>query len=375
MAIVSGRYETKPFPGNVQDISTIYADPEGRFEIRDRTGIGLSRLVQMDSYSAAEAFVQGRFAIDGDIGAAINFFMSRRRSGIHSLLLTCVAHVYRMFLRFRPKSLAAEDIRFHYDVSNEFYEQFLDSRMQYSAADFSDCHSSLEEAQRRKLEGICTALNLNARDRFLDIGCGWGGLVTYAAEHYGVNAVGCTLSPHQFEFAANGLKSRGIEERVSVRRMDYRELTGRYNRIASVGMFEHVGRARLPEYFAHVRSLLEEGGLFLNRGIVRPEDASDGPETLFIQTRVFPGGELTHLSDVIREAGKARLKTLRMKDSRLDYARTCKAWVTRLQENADACRSLVGESIYRTWLLYLAASSAAFEAGTIDAAEVVFTTS
>lgn len=370
MATTIGRDNIKLSGG--QQSSIIYVDPDGRFEILDRAGIGLERFLRMDPYSAAEAFVQGRLEIRGNLFAAIRFFRRKEHTGIGSLLFSCAARLYQLSLRFRPQSFARADIRFHYDVSNEFYSQFLDSRMQYSAADFSDSRSSLEDAQYRKLDGICTTLNLMPQDRFLDIGCGWGGLPMYAAQHYGVNAVGCTLSPHQFEFATSSVNSYGFERRVSIREMDYRELAGHFDKIASVGMFEHVGGAHLAEYFTRVRSLLNDGGLFLNRGIVRPEMASDGPETWFIQTQVFPGGDLVHLSDVIQEAGKARLELLRAECLRLDYARTCNEWVKRLQANAVACRSLVGESIYRTWLLYLAASAVGFEDGMIDAVQVLF---
>lgn len=373
MAITIGREDSKV--SGAQQGSIIYVDPDGRFEILDRAEIGLERFLRMDPYSAAEAFVQGRLEIRGNLFAAIRFFRSKEHTGIGSLLFSCAARLYQLSLRFRPQNLARADIRFHYDVSNEFYSQFLDSRMQYSAADFSDSHSSLEDAQYRKLDGICTALNLMPADRFLDIGCGWGGLLTYAAEHYGVDALGCTLSSHQFEFATSSVKSHRFEGRVSVREMDYRELAGDFDKIASVGMFEHVGRAHLAEYFTRVRSLLKSGGLFLNRGVVRPETASNSPETWFIQTQVFPGGDLVHLSDVIQEAGKARLEVLRVECLRLDYARTCYEWVKRLRANAGACRSLVGESTYRTWLLYLAASSVGFEDGMIDAVQVLFTTS
>ncbi len=199
-----------------------------------------------------------------------------------------------------------------------------------------------------------------------------GRLLVYAAANFGVKGVGCTLSDQQAALAAETVREQGVAERVEIRKVDYRDLTGEFDRIASVGMFEHVGGRRMTEYLRKVHSLLAADGLFLNRGIVRPQRASDRPETLFIQRHVFPGGELIHLSDVVRDAERAGLELVSMEDVREHYARTCRAWVANLQANADTCRRLVEEATYRTWLLYLAASAVNFQDGQIDCVEVVF---
>jgi cyclopropane-fatty-acyl-phospholipid synthase len=187
-----------------------------------------------------------------------------------------------------------------------------------------------------------------------------------------VVAHGCTLSPQQLQFANALIKSRGLTDRVSVNLCNYLDLQGTYDKIASVGMFEHVGRKNLPTYFRKVHSILAEGGLFLNRGIVRPEGVSDGPETLFLQRNVFPGGQLVHLAEVVREGERAGFDVLSMEELRIHYARTCRAWVERLRTNEEACQRLVGAATYRTWLLYLAASAVNFEAGVTGAAQVTF---
>ena len=193
------------------------------------------------------------------------------------------------------------------------------------------------------------------------------GLVVHAAERFDVIATGCTLSRAQLDFGTGLVRRKGLQGRVSIQLKDYREITGRFGKIASIGMFEHVGRKHLPEYFEQINSLLDDDGLFLNRGIVRPEMASDGPETLFFKS-IFPGGELEHLAEVIEEAGIAGFEIQQMVDFRSNYALTCRSWVERLQQRAQACRSLAGESTYRAWLLYLAASCVCFENGTTDAA-------
>jgi len=154
---------------------------------------------------------------------------------------------------------------------------------------------------------------------------------------------------------------------------DYRDLPGRFDRISSIGMFEHVGKRRLGEYFRRIHGMLEPGGRFINSGISRPQDVHDDPQTRFLLKRVFPGGELAHLSDLIREAERAGFSILDLRNLRADYARTCREWVANLKSNLDGCVALVGETIYRTWLLYLAASACSFEKGESEVFSIVMT--
>ncbi|MBV8553735.1 MAG: class I SAM-dependent methyltransferase [Acidobacteriaceae bacterium] len=353
--------------------SNCYSDPEGRFSIIAAGRTDAQEVVRMEAYSAAMAFVNGKFDVHGDILAAIRHFSKQPHSRFRDKLFSVLARLehLRIYSRFGGRDKSADNIQFHYDRSNEFYAQFLDSRMIYSEASFEDPEDSLERAQTRKLDRICRDLALRPGERFLDIGCGWGGLISYAVEHYGVAAHGCTLSSKQLNFARTVIERAGVQDRTTVSLCDYRDLEGRFDKIASVGMFEHVGRGRLQGYFAKVHALLNEGGLFLNRGIVRPEGVPDSPETFFIQKQVFPGGELVHLSDVIREAERAGFEPVGLQDLRIHYARTCAAWVKNLQSNAVNCRALVGDRAYRTWVLYLAGSAVAFEQGRISATQVL----
>jgi cyclopropane-fatty-acyl-phospholipid synthase len=266
---------------------------------------------------------------------------------------------------------AARQVSFHYDRSNEFYKQFLDSRMVYSCAYFRNAGVALEEAQPAKLDHICRKLNVQSTERFLDIGCGWGGLLIHCAERYGAQATGCTLSSCQAQYAQDLINSHGLQTTISVRVADYRDITGQYDKIASVGVFEHAGRHQLARYFRQVRALLQDDGLFLNHGIVRPEGVEDGPETLFLRREVFPGGDLAHLSDVVREAGEAGFEVLDAENLRPHYALTCRAWEQRLRKNADRCRRLIGEAAYRTWLLYISASALSFEEGGTDVFQIL----
>ena len=330
-------------------------------------------LLRSDLYSTAVAFIRGDFEIHGDIIAAIRFKSETTRHGPRDFFASIAARLAprRIESWFQTPLRAARNIRFHYDRSNDLYRSFLDSRMVYSCAYFKDPGCTLDEAQSAKLDHICRKLDLRPEDRFLDVGCGWGALVVRAAEKYGARADGCTLSRQQDLFAAGLIAEKNLEDRVMVHECDYRSVVGRFNKIASVGMFEHVGRHRLRNYFRKISSLLDEDGLFLNHGIVRPEGTTDGPETLFLQKTVFPGGELACLSTVVREAGRAGFEILDVENLRPHYALTCRRWVERLQQNMPECLKHVDRETYRTWLLYLAGSAMSFETGATDLYQIL----
>jgi len=370
-------------PGNYVTYEVIYRDgqsilrgsghPAFTFMLKDARQF--EWLLRSDLYSAALAFIRGDFDIHGDLVAAIQFKSEKTHRGMRDLLASISARVAprRIETWFQTASRAARNIRFHYDRSNDFYQAFLDSRMVYSCAYFKDPTRTLDEAQLAKLDHICRKLDLRPNERFLDIGCGWGALVVRAAEQFGVLATGCTLSLRQDLFAARLIASKKLEGRVSVQECDYRNLTGQFAKIASVGMFEHVGRHRLEKYFRKIFNLLDDDGLFLNHGIIRPEGILDSPESLFLQKNVFPGGELASLSTVLREAGRAGFEVLDVENLRPHYALTCRHWVERLQRNTDECLQNVDWETYRTWLLYLAGSVLSFESGRTDLYQILMT--
>ena len=262
-------------------------------------------------------------------------------------------------------------VRHHYDVSDAFYRLFLDDALVYSCAYFHSASQSLEEAQAAKLELICRKLDLHPGTHLLDIGSGWGALLIHAAEKHGALAVGCTLSSQQAHYAGQLILQCQLTDRISVLECDYRDMQGTYDRIVSVGMFEHVGRARLGSYFSKIRSLLKRDGLFLNHGIVRRQGVRLDGGSLFVRRNVFPGTALVCLSDVIREAELSGFEILDVENIRPHYALTCRAWVERLQANAEACRKLVDEKTYRTWLIYLAGSAVNFEDGDLDVHQIL----
>lgn len=253
-------------------------------------------------------------------------------------------------------------VRYHYDVSNDFYRLFLDRRMVYSCGYFETGDTDLDSAQLRKLDMICRKLRLRPGQRLLDIGCGWGGLVLYAAQAYGVAATGITLSEPQASFANQWFAEAGASASCRVELLDYREMKEDhpYDAIVSVGMFEHVGQKLLPAYFGKAQKLLKQGGVFLNHGIAsRATDvASSGPN--FSDTYVFPDGELVPINATLRPAEEAGFEVRDVESLREHYAMTLRHWVRRLEaHHADALK-YVDEPTYRVWRLYMSGSAHGF---------------
>ncbi len=284
--------------------------------------------------------------------------------------------------RLGPRHAPVRDeaaIHFHYDVGNEFYKLWLDRRMVYSCAYFRTPDASLDAAQEAKLDLICRKLRLKPGERLLDVGCGWGGLVMYAAEHYGVDATGITLSPNQMAFAKERIGELGLGDRCRVEIRDYRTLTAEdsFDKIASVGMVEHVGLSHLPVYFESVYRALKPGGLFLNHGIVslgeaRPRSVSERifrkfwRADAFIDTYVFPDGKLTATDDVIAAAEGSGFEVRDVESLREHYAMTLRHWVRSLEEKIVEATQLVGYHTFRVWRLYMSASANAFAKANIN---------
>ena len=328
--------------------------------------------------SLGEAYIYNNYDVEGDIEAAVRFgiqlmhthtFLQRLQLG--SLLLNLPApptHEHRApQLRggLHSKERDRSAIQYHYDVSNEFYALFLDSRMIYSTACFARPEDDLDTAQLRKLEKVCRTLQLEAGERFLDIGCGWGGLIIHAAQNFGVKALGITLSEQQARLARERIRAAGLEDRCHVQICDYRDLreTAGFDKIASVGMVEHVGAKQLPEYFRCIRQLLPPGGALLNSGISRPSDEPAHRTGSFTDAYVFPDGELEPIHEMFYAAEMAGFEVRSTENLREHYGLTLRHWVRRLENHADEARRITDEVTYRVWRLYMAGSAARFMAG------------
>ena len=309
----------------------------------------------------AKAYVSEELDFSGTVSDVIA--LAERLSGEDPL---ATPHRRRRLFSGTGSDRAA--IRSHYDVGNDFFALWLDRNRVYSCAYFRRPDDTLDAAQEQKLEHICRKLLLKPGERFLDIGCGWGALIFRAVENFGANAVGITLSGEQFAYVQSEIQRRGLHGRCEVRLADYRELDEplAFDKIASVGMFEHVGRANFHAYCEKIFGLLKPGGLIMNHGITaaRPESHGLGSGIAeFIDEYVFPGGDLLHASEVIREMAQAGLELRDAECLRPHYAKTLWNWVERLERNAVRARELVGEKKYRVWRVYMAGSAHAFSRG------------
>jgi cyclopropane-fatty-acyl-phospholipid synthase len=332
-----------------------------------------------DPVRLAEAYFDGSIEVDGDFNAALGLrhyleqlkLPLRKKLNLALKVLLLNKQQTSRPIQFSrndelPRQNGKETIAFHYDISNEFYQLWLDKRMIYSCAYFEHSQQSLEQAQCNKLDHICRKLRLQAGEHFLDIGCGWGALVCWAASHYGVLAHGITLSQSQYEHARAQVIKQNLQDKVIIELRDYRELTQTavYDKIASVGMFEHVGLKNLPTYFSIVNHLLKPNGLFLNHGITTNKSGwGRCVSSRFINRHVFPDGELEKVSTIQSLMEDADFEIADVEGLRPHYALTLRHWVHRLEQHYEDAVNLVGERNYRIWRLYLTGCALQFEQG------------
>jgi cyclopropane-fatty-acyl-phospholipid synthase len=345
---------------------------EPRLDLVARNLAGLRVLASPQLGDLARAYIRNDLDFTGSARDILDIAQSLVGDVTHAR--DALATRWRLWRNQHRPSRA--NIAHHYDVSNAFYRLWLDVRMVYSCAYFRDDDVTLDEAQAAKLDHVCRKLRLRPGERLLDIGCGWGALLFHAAARYGVAAHGITLSRNQFEHVRQEIARRGLADRVRVDLLDYADLPADacYDKIASIGMFEHVGVARFGRYFGAIRRLLAPGGLVLNHGIthnfVGRHSLGSGVGD-FVEDYVFPGGELTHVSKVVEALGAQGLEILDAEALRPHYARTLWCWADRLEAQADAARAEVGEERFRVWRIYLAGAAHAFDRGWLSVFQVL----
>lgn len=343
-----------------------------RIWVKVRNSHALTALARPTLGKLARSYVRQDIDLEGSTRDIISLGETLCNAG------GCVDRKGGMALNWWRHSRPADsrNISFHYDVSNDFYALWLDQRRVYSCAYFRQPDDSLEAAQEYKLEHICRKLDLTAGERFLDIGCGWGGLILWAARHYGVHATGITLSRSQYDYVQAQILAQGLGNLCRVHLLDYRDVPEAepFDKIASAGMFEHVGRKNLLHYFDKIYRLLKPGGLVLNHGITLAGLDNDGLGSgisEFIEEFVFPGGELMHLSRVIEAMARQRLECWDTECLRPHYAKTLWHWVNRLEARQHEAKQLVGEDRYRVWRIYMAGSAHAFERGWLSIFQIL----
>jgi cyclopropane-fatty-acyl-phospholipid synthase len=375
---------------------TCLKESQARFTlIFHSPGVVRTMVLGQDRLRIPEAYFRGDIDFEGDFFAALGL-----KDHLNTIRLSALDRIRALLSASRlmasdkassgPQSQRAslqgravkahskvensDAIQFHYDVSNEFYALWLDRAMVYSCGYFEHPGVDLAQAQQAKLDHVCRKLRLQPGDLFLDIGCGWGALVIHAATHYGVHAHGVTLSQRQLELARQRISEAGLADRVTVELRDYRDLQGDavYDKVASVGMFEHVGLKNLPVYFSTVHRLLKPAGLFLNHGITHDvEGWNKTSSTEFINRYVFPDGQLDTVSNIQRGMEHARFEIADVEAMRPHYALTLRHWVARLEAHHEQALQYVSESTFRVWRLYMAACALEFESGEIGVYQVL----
>ena len=269
------------------------------------------------------------------------------------------------------------NIQHHYDVSNDFYKLFLDELMVYTCGYFTDWDNSIDQAQFDKLDMICKKLRLKPEDRLLDIGCGWGALICHAAKHYGCKAHGVTLSEEQIKKGRARIEALGISDQVTIELKDFSKLEGKYTKISSIGMFEHVGLANHRTYFKAINKLLEPRGLYLHHAIARPAKKTDKvfnkrpAEYKALIKHIFPGGELDHIGMSLRNMESTGFEVHDVEGWREHYALTTRHWANRLMAKKDQAIDAAGEETYRMWVVYLCGVSLAFERSSVNIFQTV----
>ena len=380
---------------------TVLREPSGPLEttiILSQPAILRVLLARASDLGAGEAVVRGEIAVEGSIERALRTMdeVAAARTPREWISIAALAAKLpqlplapvtprRARLCGRVHSLERDRaaIAHHYDVSNDFYALWLDENMTYSCAYFADDTDTLDRAQVRKYDLICRKLRLKHDERLLDVGCGWGGLVRFAAREYGAQVVGVTLSPRQAEYTQARIAAENLEQRCRVELLDYRELAnlGPFDKAASVGMVEHVGDRNLNCYFKSVFDALVPGGLFLNHGIVAQQASATGLQGLaarffpqrsrFTESYVFPDGNMPRLAPMTDAALRAGFEMRDVENLREHYTQTLRYWSRRLEGHESRARSIVGDATYNVWRFWLAGSAYSFATGRLGVVQML----
>ncbi len=379
LRLLFGDGYARDFSVELWDGTRIAATQEERFALRFVVpGALRTAFTPPVELSAGRAFTAGLIDVSGDLELAIE----RLTEAVAALNPLRALRLWRLLgrmpraalpplreahlhgrLHSRARDRAA--IGFHYDQPVDFYRTFLDRELVYSCAYYDEGVELIEDAQLAKLDYTLRKVRLRPGERLLDIGCGWGALVIRAAQRFGASALGITLSRKQYEEAKQRVERASLGDRARIELRDYRELRGeRFDKIVSIGMFEHVGRARLPAYFRAAYDALRPGGFFLNHGIAdESKTYRGGRASGFMERFIFPDGELVAVSDALRVAERSGFEVRDVENLREHYARTLRAWIANLERNRAAAVAAAGEQSYRAWRLYLAGSAQGFRVG------------
>jgi cyclopropane-fatty-acyl-phospholipid synthase len=330
----------------------------------------IKKIFAKGSMGFAEEYVAGTIDIEGDFQQLAHLGMDPHFQSLNLSFKTKVAILFQYLSSLNTLKGSARNISHHYDLGNDFYNLYLDKSMTYSCAYFKKDDDTLEEAQEQKYEHVCRKLQLKEGDSLVDIGCGWGGMLLYAARHYGVRGLGCTLSKHQAEYAKQRIVQEGLEKNISVILEDYRNINGQFDKFVSIGMFEHVGKNLIPTFIEKTKTLLKPGGIGLLHTIGKERETVGDPWTM---RYIFPGGYIPVLDHVVRTMGENGFVPEDIENLRLHYAATLDEWAKRFESKTEEIEKMFDERLVRMWRIYLRGSAAAFRWGDLRLYQILFT--
>jgi cyclopropane-fatty-acyl-phospholipid synthase len=371
LSIVHENISDVPFGVRFWDGDTIsFGSGKALFTLIFKTERSARRVFSEGSLGFGEEYVAGNIVVEGDFKTLMRLGTDGMIQNMKLPLKTKLALIVNHFRSLNTKRGSLNNVSHHYDRGNDFYRLYLDETMTYSCAYFRDGNDSLEQAQQQKYEHICRKLQLRQGETLLDIGCGWGGMLIYAARHYGTKGVGYTLSRGQAEYSRQLIREMGLEKKIEIVLDDYRHIAGQFDKFVSIGMFEHVGKSRIPIFMKQVGMLLKPGGVGLLHTIGKERKT---PSDAWTMKYIFPGGYIPVLDHVIKVMGKSGFVPMDIENLRLHYAATLDQWAQRFEANANKIESMFDEKFVRMWRIYLNGSAAAFRNGDLRLYQILFT--
>jgi len=370
----------KELSGNIPEISfevrfwdgmtEMYGNGVPVFILAFNTKAAAKHMLSRGPLGFGEEYVAGNIDVSGDLQQLIRLGIDPCFQDMKISLKTRAAVLLQHVTSLNTLKRSPGNIAHHYDLGNDFYKQYLDESMTYSCAYFRNDNDTLEQAQQQKYEHICRKLQLKEGETLIDIGCGWGGMLLYAAHHYGAKGVGCTLSQHQTEYARDRVAHEGLEKKINILCEDYRNIKGQFDKFVSIGMFEHVGKGFIPTFMEKTRSLLKPGGTGLLHTIGKE---SNTPGDAWTKKYIFPGSYIPTLDRVIGAMGKRGIVPIDIENLRLHYASTLDEWGKLFEVNVHKIEKMFDKRFVRMWRMFINGSAATFRWGDIRLYQILFT--
>lgn len=340
-----------------------------KFIIHIKSPQAIKEIMDDLSLGFGENYTSGNIEIEGDLQEVLALEQFIRQNNLKVPLKTKASIILNKLSRINSKKGSKENISYHYDLGNDFFGLFLDKSYTYSCAYFKGRNDGLEAAQANKYELICRKINLSNGDNLVDVGCGFGGFLIYAAKRNNIKGLGCTISKNQYEFARERIKEEKLENKIEVIFEDYRNLKGSFSKFVSIGAYEHIGKNYADLFFRKLYSLLDKGALGLLHTIGHNEPLATDPWTL---KYIFPGGYLPSLEELIKRMRKIKFYVLDVENLRPHYAMTLEHWINRFEGNIDKIKKMFDDHFLRMWRLYLNGALASFKWGDTQLYQILF---